>query len=75
MIDALIVYFSTLRGWVKGLPFDTIIELAGLALIAYGVAMIFVPAGIITLGAGLCFIGYALGENPRPTTARREVDE
>lgn len=41
----------------------------GLALIAYGVSMVFLPAGVITAGIGLCFIGYVYGSEEEPRAA------
>jgi hypothetical protein len=46
-------------------PFDVLAEVIGLGTVAYGVGMIFLPAGVIVAGVSLCFIGYALGGDPK----------
>lgn len=35
----------------------------GLLLIAVGVGMIYLPAGVIAAGLGACFVGYAAGDS------------
>ena len=43
----------------------------GLALVAYGIGMIFLPAGVIAAGLGLCFVGYVVAPDA-PQTGDRE---
>ena len=38
----------------------TILQLAGLAAVAVGAGLIFIPAGICVAGAGLILVGMAL---------------
>lgn len=45
---------------VANLP--DILWLVGLFLVAFGVGMVTVPAGVIAGGVGLCFVGYASAE-------------
>lgn len=47
----------------------TLLELAGIAVIVAGVAMIFVPAAWITGGAGLVLVGYLVGRPPKVVSA------
>ncbi|WP_353809149.1 hypothetical protein [Agromyces sp. SYSU T00194] len=44
--------------WLKAVT--TVFELVGAAAIAYGVALIFLPAGIIVGGAALIGLSYVL---------------
>jgi hypothetical protein len=37
------------------------IEVVGLGTVAFGVGMIFLPAGVIVAGMSLCFVGYSVG--------------
>lgn len=39
---------------------STILQLAGLAVLAVGAGLIFIPAGICVAGVGLVLIGMAL---------------
>lgn len=50
---------KTIDGARRAAP-DTL-WLFGLALVAYGIGLVFLPAGIIAGGLALCFAGYALG--------------
>lgn len=43
----------------------TILEIIGLAAFAFGIGMIFVPAGVIVGGAAVAVIGYASGIDPK----------
>lgn len=45
-------------GKVKVDRFVTLLELSGLLAVAVGVGMIFLPAGIITLGLEAVFVGW-----------------
>ena len=36
--------------------------IVGLALVAFGIGMIYLPAGVIAAGAGACFVGYVVGD-------------
>lgn len=45
------------------LPFDTFLEIGGLACVAYGASLVFLPAGVIVAGLALCFLGFALGSD------------
>jgi hypothetical protein len=43
---------------------STLIQLVGLAVGAIGIAMVYLPAGLIAAGASLVLVGYASGVNP-----------
>ena len=43
---------------------STLIQLVGLAAAAVGIAMVYLPAGLIAAGASLVLIGYASGVDP-----------
>lgn len=44
---------------------------AGLAVIAFGIGLIYIPAGLIAAGIALCFVGWAVesdGTSPQSGT-------
>ena len=43
-------------------PVSTVLEVVGLASVAVGIGLIFLPAGIIAAGIGLCMVGYLIGD-------------
>jgi hypothetical protein len=43
---------------------STLIQLVGLAAAAVGIAMVYLPAGLIAAGASLVVVGYASGVDP-----------
>jgi hypothetical protein len=50
---------TRLRG---GIP--PLFQLVGLAAVALGVGLVFLPAGIVVAGAGLFTIGFVLDQRP-----------
>jgi hypothetical protein len=37
--------------------------IVGLSLVALGIGMIFLPAGVIAAGIGACFVGWVMGDS------------
>jgi hypothetical protein len=56
-------FLATLSALLRGARARTPegFEIVGLSAIAFGVGMIYLPAGIIAAGIALCFLGYATG--------------
>lgn len=48
--------------------------LTGLAAVAFGIGLVFMPAGIIAAGLGLCFTGWVLGENQEKAEVASPID-
>lgn len=43
-------------------PISTALEVVGLASVAVGLGLVYLPAGIIAAGLGLCMVGYLIGD-------------
>lgn len=43
----------------------TVLEVLGLVVVAVGVGLVYVPAGVIVGGLALAVIGYASGVDPK----------
>lgn len=50
------------------MEYTSILEVLGLLVIALGVGLIYLPAGVIMAGLAACLLGYLLGPDPKLPT-------